>query len=1225
MPRQKFESGYLADTNTLDNDQRIDDSKRSFMDKGDSVFENDGGRDQIAAGVRLTLLKKMRDVNNQSKQIAEAMEQEHTRFENQQMLPLIALAKKKVRDSNIAYAEYLLAKSKESSASANSVQQEMQYLLTNGSLLTRREDAIANQQNPIIQNDQDEDDNSEDAVSESVELNESNISQNSNESNDIENNGANNGENAENQPNPVNVAAQPQENQDNVQERNRDLAKLRSLSNEINANTRKNRWALTKLVMSVEKKKSKAERKKDQAIADAQSMGRQIRQAANRWNAIRDNHRRGTFRQLYRSYDVMAMRYYAFSRTVGQNQRKIELIENNQEGAAKRIAEYTGVFDTDQLETLITDAISRPYSQPPVLRHKRYKETGANSANENDPNKFIKYHKTIATAGFADGINNRIDEKESGRTGNRYKLLSDFTGYEAKSQYTNVNYDRIAATARNADERGKTEALAGQGQNASQMNLMIDEKGTNGEYLLSEKNAKIYEAKTKGIFNKRSVHGFYVGNQFISDNYSTIKSNKEVGKLVGSSIKDAEQEEKLRLAIRRSDFFRHVNAATIQYYSSYNADQVKDINEIKQKITEEAQALNQQNGQNNAQNGQNGQGNANQPGQNNQGANQPGQNNQGAGQQGQVQNNPVNQQIVQVAWEDQPASYKLIQLIDAYVNPNTNQANLIHAGTDDQTKNRIEEIFTQLLAEDEKRESCREIVMIMLAEEDTALWEMARRFSIIMGGRFQKKAERLPANGEFMRMGLLEEVANDRAFNLEDIGNSILPTSLQMHKEDLAAKRDGFFSLTNVRQSFWDGSLFSPFTGAMGAISGDLKTYEYQGDLNLVFNRFNKNYADVTAKASTSYGLLLPAIPAIVGEMSGGTIQGLNDKGEAVINDKADKALSAVGSIYTGISFIQDVYKLVKKVQKLMEKDSDKKALLLDILKMLVDIVVDVFTMIQWWLDKPFVKDALSLLGAIKNALDIVKDIMTIYRSNKEINKIKKSDADINTAMTDFAAKKGELQQQNQDVTEANMTTVNQKMGLANSKNAQGQYFLALAKSRARRDRNIATFDIASSAISGAGNLVKYFAWPVSFAFKSAAKVVSFIGWCADKIHDRIRFNDNIEKMLGAGDYAKTPHFSEALKRETGIQNKHYLVDLARIFMAIDTHHLVTKGDKTDGETALAMNLMNPYIKLAGEGDARFSDDENKRKLQEIKFEKLLAAVGGPNNWRAVLRSSITG
>ncbi len=1245
MPRQKFESGYLADTGNLENDQRIDDTKRSFMDKGESVFENDEGRDDVARGVRNTLLAKMRDINIQSRQVAEAMEQEHTRFENQQMLPLIALAKKKVRDSNIAYAEYLLARSKESSASAADVQQEMEFLLNNGSLLTSRDAAIQNiqnqqnnQPNPIqnnndqdqqIQNEQN-DQNDQDQDQDEGEVEPEPLVENGNGNEGGNNgNGVNNGNNAVIQPNPVNAGGQAQEEADNAEDRNRDLDKLRRLSDGINANTRKNRWAVTKFVFSIDKKKRNAERKKDQAIADAQGMGDQIRRAAARWDAIRNNHRKGTFRQLYSQYDTMAMRFYAFSRGVAPDQRKLgDFVANNGGNAAKRVAEYTGVFDLDQLNTLITDALNSPYSPPPHLRHKRYKETGADSLNENDPNKLIKYHKMIATTGFANGITNRIDEKDAGNpTSIRYKLLSDFKGYEAKRQFTDNTQTHVRATDKNREQRGKTAAMNDQGRNASEMNLRTDERGTNGEYLVSEKSAKIYEAKTKGFFNRRTVHGFYVGNQFISDDYQTIKDNAEVGKLVGTSIDKAKEEEKLRLAIRRSDFFRHVNAATIQYYSSYSAKQVKNVDEIKQKITEEAQNANQQNAQGNGQgNGQgNAQGNGNQQNQNNQpaGANQ--QNGQGnAGQPIQNANNVVQQQVVQVAWEEQPNTYKLIQLIDAYIDPDSDQAHAIGAGNNDETINRIREIFDNLLEEDEKRENCREILIVMLAEENTALWTVARDFAIQMGGRFKTKADRLPANGEFMRMGLLEEIANDRAFDWSDIGNSILPTSLQMHKEDLAAKRDGFFSFTNIRQSFWDGTLFAPITGTMGAVTGDLKTYKYKGDMNLVFNRFTKNYLDVSTKASTSFGLLLPAIPAIVGETTGGTIQGLDEKGEAKINEKADTALSAVGSIYTGISFIQDVYSLIKKCKKLMDKDSDKKAILLDIVKLLVAIVVDVFSMIQWWLDKPTVKDALTVLGAVKDALNMIKDIMTFVRTNMEISKIKTTDTNINTAMTDFAEKKGQLQP-GQEVTEANMDTINQKMGLANSKNAQGQYFLALAKSRARRDRNMATFDFASSGVSFAGNIVKYFALPVTFAFKSAAKVISFIGWCADKIHDNIRFNDSIEKMLGAKEYAKTPHFSEVLKRETGIQNKHYLVDLARIFTAIDTHHLVTKGDKTDGETALAMNLMHPYIQLAGEGDARYTNAENLQELQSVKFEKLLAAVGAPDNWRAVLRASITG
>ena len=34
---------------------------------------------------------------------------------------------------------------------------------------------------------------------------------------------------------------------------------------------------------------------------------------------------------------------------------------------------------------------------------------------------------------------------------------------------------------------------------------------------------------------------------------------------------------------------------------------------------------------------------------------------------------------------------------------------------------------------------------------------------------------------------------------------------------------------------------------------------------------------------------------------------------------------------------------------------------------------------------------------------------------------------------------------------------------------------------------------------------------------------------------------------------------------------------------------------------------------------------ENEERLKKVKFDKLLEAVGGPGNWRAVLRASISG
>ena len=59
-PKMNFQSGFLNDTSDLD-ESKLDDSLRSFMDKGETVFESEEGRADVIKGVRDTLLVKMRE------------------------------------------------------------------------------------------------------------------------------------------------------------------------------------------------------------------------------------------------------------------------------------------------------------------------------------------------------------------------------------------------------------------------------------------------------------------------------------------------------------------------------------------------------------------------------------------------------------------------------------------------------------------------------------------------------------------------------------------------------------------------------------------------------------------------------------------------------------------------------------------------------------------------------------------------------------------------------------------------------------------------------------------------------------------------------------------------------------------------------------------------------------------------------------------------------------
>ena len=202
---------------------------------------------------------------------------------------------------------------------------------------------------------------------------------------------------------------------------------------------------------------------------------------------------------------------------------------------------------------------------------------------------------------------------------------------------------------------------------------------------------------------------------------------------------------------------------------------------------------------------------------------------------------------------------------------------------------------------------------------------------------------------------------------------------------------------------------------------------------------------------------------------------------------------------------------------------------------------------------------------------------------------------------------------------------------------------MELARERANQAQISASAGLIKHAIQATGEAVAIDSTarsidPRILPFTLAGKLTGFIGWGIGKLYEGHNYKKLIADALGDASFAdldwetKMPGaFDDVLKRETGIQNNHYLPDVARIFMAIDTHHLARKGNRSEGETALVLNLMAPYLKMAGEGQgqAMISDPQNRQLndsyARRIKLNKLLEAVGAPGNWRSVLRFSVTG
>ena len=95
----------------------------------------------------------------------------------------------------------------------------------------------------------------------------------------------------------------------------------------------------------------------------------------------------------------------------------------------------------------------------------------------------------------------------------------------------------------------------------------MDESGRNGEALSKYSTAKVYTAKNK---NGELVEGFFLNGEFVPADRTKLRSQDETAYFGTPNWDKVARQERLRNAIRRSDFFRHVNSATISYYMTYN-------------------------------------------------------------------------------------------------------------------------------------------------------------------------------------------------------------------------------------------------------------------------------------------------------------------------------------------------------------------------------------------------------------------------------------------------------------------------------------------------------------------------------------------------------------------------------------------------------------------------------------------------------------------------------
>ena len=961
-----------------------------------------------------------------------------------------------------------------------------------------------------------------------------------------------------------------------------------------------------------------------------------IREKAGKWSAIRSNYAKDKVRKRYKAYDGLAKSWYELTHERAISNLPEDASEEDKRNAmgeraipeeyGKNIIEYTGIYAMDALDTQIE--VAEQFPDLPLTAANLPKVPYKESNNALDGDYLMKSHKKIL-------LLSESDQETGIRV--RYKFDYNFLGNQAKKQFVAADSEETALSEGPALQEP-------QRVYAEDAGLESDRRDINGRFLFSEKNAEILHANLRR--NGKTVYGFYMNGEFITndDEGEAVEGEQEERRVAGKqdmkffgrrNWDKQEKAEKLRIAIRTSPFFQHVNARTIQYYSGY--DMGTDYGEaVEKSLTERwEEAGNEE--------------------------------------------HPLTKEGVVASLKRDPAGYLNLP---EYLRPAALAAYLISAASQERGEGEAPFSYTdpnadpvlKLATRNDKKSLQMTCLALLVNEENPGLWRLARSIIVknawIVDMRTKVKLNYLPENGQMMRMGLLEELANHQGVfsevNLEegDILNFIDSPSRAVYLEELKYRRGAG---NWIKRNILNGMLIKE---AFGAANTGLKAgfnikdaVGFSKDRNYSVSDETKDrrqehdfwlsFGETMASSSLIVGILGSAGVA-VGWKFGGDAAAARDYGFQGVDIM--EAIGTIAGIVKDITgFCKYVYKkLFKKApetaDEIMEAERERRETLEDLdggkIKAVLGFIEKILNLAnigrdlasyhvspdssgpgviqnKKWGDLLAYKGPLDyILTTGQNILAIFKDIVDIVVSTKRIGRIDRADAAIETAISALDNPQPNQGDANAVQPENEVTEEQRQLGQAALDNSQAQYFMSLTKAQSRKQRSQAGWDIGNKVLSIARDTANQFV-PTVDPFTAGLKAVltvapmvtSFLSWIVGKVkYDKSVFKDNIASMLGDKSYAKTSYFDKVLQRETGIISSDYLVDIARIFMSIDTHALAHKPDKSAGELALAKAVVGTMY-------GNVNDDS----VKTVKLENLLKYSGfsEDSDWRAVLRNSL--
>ncbi len=1222
-----FANAYVKNISDI-KDGALDDSLRSFMDKGEAAFEDEtvGGnsRSSIIEGVRKNILEKMRQENRASEASADKISAEHTKVASS-LLAKVIRAKNLKREMKRSDVQYMGIHGKRTGKDREWALSYLDSLIADAEADQEADRKTKSDAEEEARRREEENEFVPEGLPGSGEEGATDTGSGKNTDMDStgtvpEENSVTEQEDQEEQStmselrHQGRVGARKKQRGKNasevsdtsMKERQSDIDYYKAIRDEILATDPSKTLKITQIFRFAGLRSWSNRKKNNSRQNEYAKLVTSINQEAENWTKIREKYANNVYKQHYNNYDSMAKSYYEVTQEFALNGNSEEADDEKKlkraipVDAEKNIAEYTGIFDTTGLKGLMGRIEGNPYvnvESIPIIESKKTRadagEQGGNSANTTTHR---KYHRRIVMYSQADdnGLKTRM------------KFRHDFSGKRSKRQFSEEDPTALTAV-KDADADYFKEMYA------SDANLESDETDINGRKLHSEKSMEILSARSWGL---KKVQGFYLNNEFYT-NQKTKKPGQRIwGKkdmtLAGRvNWNKQEKAEQLRKAIRNSVFFQHVNAATIQYYSSYDSgdDYTAGIQWQAKKLWDKRAE------------GENG----------------------------------VDKTATIKAVIKEPTSIK-----DDIPKKMWGPVACEYIKTKLKAKKKKEAfpagdpLSDKLLEKlKDEKEAMQSLLTLLLSDEDPKLWSIARKIIVdggesIVAGRTIKKMEFFPESGEMMRMGLLEELINHQDDNNEDIDS-----------EELQNKRGvgAWFKRNFKNGKFMKEAMgvllmgFSPEElAAMGGAGGEGEESEEGGQETGTDQKCQESF-DKTQKEGS-------ALESALGTDSESK-EGSEESGEEESEEKNGGGLDLSGikfmfikvkgtvkKIWGGLkAFYRKYLKKKTEAERQIEEQKEREKLKdqdLTTLRQALKYITSLLSFgdsIRAWIAGSGNWAGLAVLGTIqefsgpiqwifdtaRNLIGIVDDIIEIVVTSRRIKRIDKADNEIETALTAFEQSKapsvGNTGEQKGSGS-ADKSLVD--LGKAANENSQAQYFMALSKAHARKTRSHAGWDIAARGFTIAKDTTKQMAMKgevisliATAGLNLAAKTTQFIGWVVGKLkYDRSNFNDNIAAMLGDKEYAKYPYFDRVLKRETGIVSSSYLVDLARIFTSIDTHVLLNKDtpDKSSGEMELAK-------KVAGTLYGNVTDDN----IRHIDFRKLLAYSGfdGDSDWRSVLRNSI--